>query len=107
MVGEHQPDGHTMSLQEIEQAIAELPERQQAELRAWINQRAGASDVLAPTEPGGSGSWSPEATKPEAHATGDLEALAVAAGEHWHGGDGLEYQVRIRDEWDNRPSADR
>lgn len=105
MDGEHLPNGHTMSLQEIEQAIAELPEPQQAELRDWINQRA--ADVLAPGKPSDTGSWNPETIRRKAHVTDDLDALAAAAGEHWHGGDGLEYQLRIRAEWDDRPSVNR
>ena len=34
---------------------------------------------------------------------GDLEALAEAARPYWQGGDGLEYQQTIREEWENRP----
>lgn len=32
----------------------------------------------------------------------DFEALADKLGEGWQGGDGLEYQIRIREEWDDR-----
>lgn len=33
----------------------------------------------------------------------DFEGLADDLGKKWKGGDGLEYQIRIREEWDHRP----
>lgn len=32
----------------------------------------------------------------------DFEALADKLGEAWQGGDGLEYQMKIREEWNDR-----
>ncbi len=32
-----------------------------------------------------------------------LEELAASARPYWQGGDGLEFQLRIRSEWDDRP----
>lgn len=33
----------------------------------------------------------------------DFEELADDLGKKCKGGDGLEYQIRIREEWDHRP----
>lgn len=35
--------------------------------------------------------------------TPSLEALADAVRPHWRGGDGLEFQTRLREEWEDRP----
>lgn len=75
-----------MSLQEIEQAIAELPEHERAELVRRISQSGGVE------------------------STSELirrrHELAEAAAPHWRGGDGLDYQLAIRAEWDDRPGFD-
>ncbi len=33
----------------------------------------------------------------------DFEELLEKTSGSWKGGDGLEYQIRIREEWDHRP----
>lgn len=40
-----------------------------------------------------------EAREPE----DDFDELADDLGKKWKHGDGLEYQIRIREEWDHRP----
>ncbi len=40
--------------------------------------------------------------KPAEDQQDDFEALADKLGEAWQGGDGLEYQTKIREEWDDR-----
>ncbi|MGI8538797.1 MAG: hypothetical protein ACR2N0_03325 [Rubrobacteraceae bacterium] len=45
-----------------------------------------------------------EAREPEnGGRSDDFEELADDLGKKWEGGDGLEYQIRIREEWDHRP----
>ena len=79
-----------MSIQEIEQAIAQLPQTERVHLLARLAARTH--------EAGGDGA--PSLPDPERAAR--RRALADAASEHWTGGDGLEYQRRIRSEWDDR-----
>ena len=83
-----------MSIQEIEQAIAQLPQTQRARLLARLTQSA--------TDAGADGA-SP-APLPDEELAARRRALADAARVHWTGGDGLEYQLRIRSEWDDRPN---
>jgi len=40
--------------------------------------------------------------KPAGNRQDDFEAVADRLGGAWKGGDGLEYQIRIREEWDDR-----
>ncbi len=40
--------------------------------------------------------------KPADDRQDDFEAVADKLGSRWKGGDGLEYQIRIREEWDDR-----
>lgn len=37
-----------------------------------------------------------------AESEDDFDELADELGKKWRGGDGLEYQIRIREEWDDR-----
>ncbi|WP_420455649.1 hypothetical protein [Rubrivirga sp.] len=78
-----------MSTQEIEQAIADLPEQERVQLREWLNEQVRT------------------ARKPSEGQADELRALAAAAGAHWEGGDGLDYQLRMRAEWDDRPARNR
>ncbi|MDT0633201.1 hypothetical protein RQM47_16730 [Rubrivirga sp. S365] len=89
-----------MSLQEIERAIADLPDRERAELVRWINENLNerADDR---------GRGYPTMSQQEDELIQQRRELAEAAAPYWAGGDGLEYQVRIRTEWDDRPGADR
>jgi hypothetical protein len=40
--------------------------------------------------------------KPTENQQDDFEVLADKLGEAWQGGDGLEYQTRLREEWEDR-----
>ncbi len=40
--------------------------------------------------------------KPDEEQQDDFEELLDKLGEMWQGGDGLEYQMKIREEWDDR-----
>ena len=106
-----------MSLQEIEQAIAELPEHERAELVRRISRLEGIKPMEVPSafkdpeeligEARGSGHHDPGAAEQEDELIRRRRELAEAAAPHWRGGDGLEYQLRIRAEWDDRPGSDR
>jgi len=103
-----------MSLQEIEQAIAELPEHERAELVRWISRLEGVEPIRAPgpfasptNRAGKIGGYSPSgATEQENELIRRRRELAEAAAPYWRGGDGLDYQLRIRAEWDDRPGFD-
>lgn len=107
---------HAMSLQEIEQAIAELPEHERAELVRRISRLdafgpMGAPSVFAnPSDlPGGvgDGGHTPSETEEQKdELIRRRRELAEAAAPYWQGGDGLDYQLRIRAEWDDRPGFD-
>lgn len=43
-----------------------------------------------------------EGDKPEEDKQDDFDELADKLGKGWQGGDGLEYQIKIREEWDDR-----
>ena len=77
-----------MSIQEIEQAIRTVPLDEARRLQRILDERLAAAEQRD--------------SKPN-----DLRELAAAAGPYWQGGDGLEYQQRIRAEWDERPTLDR
>ena len=74
-----------MSIQEIERAIERLPNDERAALLARLARRH-AAEGAAPDE------------------ADRRRRLAEAARPCWTGGDGLDYQRRIRAEWDDRPS---
>jgi uncharacterized phage protein gp47/JayE len=78
-----------MSLQEIEIAIEKLPPDKVQELSAWLQRHL--TEVR-----GGEGGQDRESLKQLRHQ------LAAKVRKHWQGGDGLEYQQRIRAEWDDR-----
>ncbi len=87
-----------MSLEEVITAARRLSQREQQQLIEALRQRA---------EAGGDGAQ-PDASAPtEQEALAAYrEKLAAAAQPYWEGVDGLEYQMRIRAEWDDRPGWD-
>lgn len=79
----------TMSIQEIERAIAQLTRTERDALIARLAQQVSEEHVP------------PLSEKAERR-----RALAEAARPHWAGGDGLDFQRRIRAEWDDRASRE-
>ncbi len=76
-----------MSLEEVITAAGRLSRQEQQHL---------VEELRARIEAGGDGA------QPD-----DVRVLAAAAGVHWQGGDGLEFQRRIRAEWDDRTTPER
>ena len=105
-----------MSLQEIERAIAELPDHERAELVRRIARLEGVGPMEVPSafdsarerigEARDNGHPDPEPVEQDDELIRRRRELAEAAAPYWQGGDGLEYQLRIRAEWDDRPGFD-
>ena len=105
-----------MSLQEIERAIAQLPDHERAELVRRIARLGGVGPMEAPSAFDSAGELvgkvrdgghsDPGAVDHEDELIRRRRELAEAAAPYWQGGDGLEYQLRIRAEWDDRPGFD-
>ena len=77
-----------MTAQELEQTLNRVSLDEARRLRRLLDDRLAAS----------SGDGGP--ALPSSSLTQQREKLALAASEHWKGVDGLEYQERIRAEWD-------
>ena len=83
-----------MSLKELETALRTVPLQEARRLRRILDARLSG-------EAGGDGATEQHQDRTDV----DIRRRELAKEINWTGGEGLQYQLRVRSEWDDRPGV--